>query len=154
MGMNVVPVQTRRDTTFTVLRLPEDNHRMLSPDIQFLRMKLWVAPAVFAFLVTSTPLATPQNATPPAGPPPATETYHEPLPVVRAEDQYRAYLAKTASERHKQIVEESDELVRLSQELQAQIDKSSMNTLPVAATKQTKEIEALAKRIRKELNLQ
>jgi hypothetical protein len=137
---------------------------MLSPDIKFLRMKLWVASALFTFLVTSTPLATPQNAkpqpSPGSGPAPDATTYHDPstLPAVNADDQaqarYKAYLAKTAPERHKHIVEESNELVRLSQELQAQLDKSNMNTLSVDATKQTKEIETLAKHIRKELNFQ
>jgi hypothetical protein len=81
---------------------------------------------------SSTP--TPSDSKKTAGPTPTT-------PVVVISDPRQA-----------QIVADSEKLLKLSQELKAEVAKSNKDTLSIAVIKKAEEVEKLAKTLKEEMN--
>ncbi|MBK5292823.1 MAG: hypothetical protein JJE04_14265 [Acidobacteriia bacterium] len=57
-------------------------------------------------------------------------------------------LERLLKEDHKKSLEDASELVKLSEELKIELEKTDRHVLSVTALKKTEEIEKLAKRIR------
>jgi hypothetical protein len=60
--------------------------------------------------------------------------------------------AAVADPRQAQIVADTQKLVKLSQELKAEVAKSNKDTLSLTVIKKAEEVEKLAKTLKEELN--
>lgn len=81
-------------------------------------------------------------------PPPAAEE----MPQVQANRKANLEQMQRAAEQHKvQLQKDTDRLSQLVKELKQDLDKTPAGALSVDAVKKSKEVEKLAKRVRKEM---
>ena len=122
----------------------------------WVRNLLWSA--VFAFgSISLAPAQQPAQgspAQPPAAQPPAAQAPAEPAAQVPAPAEATGDTAKPAdlqTPQQKQLAEDTAKLLILANELKAELDKSSKDTLSLGVIKKAEQVEKLAHKVRDEM---
>ena len=97
-----------------------------------------------------------QTASTPASPqndarPPAASVPQKPDAAAKTDDAAAQKPLTPADERQAQLVADTNKLYQLAQELQAEVGKSTKNTLSLAVVKKAAEVEKLAKSLKERM---